>query len=76
MSNTLFVITYDDGVCGFYTTLERAQYELKEIHDKITDYAFFNYRINIYNLVDTEYKITDMCYKYKFDTFYTSSFVL
>ena len=69
MSNQLFVITNDDGICGFYSKLEKAKNELKNIYQETPDYKHFGYRINVYELVNNEYIITNKIYTYKIDTF-------
>ena len=71
MSNQLFVINCEDGVCGFYSNLEKAKDELKNIYNKTSDFKHFDFKIIVYNLLDDEYVITDETYKYRFDTFYS-----
>lgn len=71
MSNQLFVIKYNDGIHGLYIDIEKAKNELKNIYNRTPDYTCYDYQINVYNLVDNEYIITNITYTYHFDTFST-----
>ena len=71
MSRQLFVINCEDGVCGFYSNLQKAKDELKNIYNKTCDFKYFDYKIIVYNLLDDEYIITNVSYKYSFDTFFS-----
>jgi hypothetical protein len=70
MSNQLFVIKYNyDSVFGLYIDLEKAKNELKNIYNMKPDYKDYDYRINVYNLFENQYIITNITYTYKFDIF-------
>jgi hypothetical protein len=69
MSNKIFVIHNDTGIVAFYADLEKAKNELKHIYEKTTDFKYYGYEINVYDLVDNEYKLTNISYTYRFDNF-------
>ena len=71
MSNKIYVIENDDCIILFYVDLEKAKYELKRIYEMTADstYCGCGYVINVYDLVDNEYKLTNIRYTYQFDTF-------
>lgn len=69
MSNQLFIIKNNAGIYALYTDLEKAKNELKNIYNKTPDYKHHCYQINVYNLVDNEYIITNITYTYIFDIF-------
>jgi hypothetical protein len=69
MSNKIFVIKNDRGIVAFYADLEKAKNELKNIYKATIDFKYFDYEINVYDLVDNEYKITNVSYTYRFDNF-------
>ncbi len=72
MTDNIFVIkNEDDGIIKFYNDLEKAKNELKNIFKKTCDFKHYCYEINVYNLVDNEYIITNVSYTYKFDNFST-----
>lgn len=74
-SNKLFMICHDDHkcntfvCCGIYTDLESAKSNLKNIYKNIPDYKYYNYKIQVYNLIENEYILTNKIYTYKFDKF-------
>jgi len=69
MSNKIYVIENDDCIISFYVDLEKAKYELKRIYEITSDSTYWGYVINVYDLVDNEYKLTNIRYTYQFDTF-------
>lgn len=69
MSNQLFIIKHCDGIDRIYTDLLQAKIELKNIYSKIPDYKHYDYQINVYNLIDYEYVISNTIYTYSFDKF-------
>jgi hypothetical protein len=76
MITPIFTISYDaddyeESMCtiGIYTDLETAKNKLKDIYNNTPDYKSYGYKINIYNLVGTEYIMTDIKYIYTFDQF-------
>ena len=70
MSNKIFIIKNEDhGIIALYNDLEKAKEELKEIYKKTIDFKFYKYQINVYELVDNEYTITNVKYTYYFDDF-------
>lgn len=69
MSNQLFIIKHDDGIRGIYIDFTSAKNELKNIYKNTPDYNTYGYQINIYNLIDNEYIITNEYYTYNFDKF-------
>lgn len=72
MSDKIFVIKNDnEGIISFYNNLEKAKNELKNIYNKTIDFKHYNYKINVYKLVDNEYIITNLSYIYNFDEFLT-----
>ena len=75
MSNHLFVIKDYDRVVAFYTDLEKAKNELKHIYNTIFDFKYYSYEINVYDLIDNEYIITNVSYIYKFDNFQIKNIV-
>jgi hypothetical protein len=68
------MIQYDYGIGGLYTDLEKAKNELKMIYNRLPDYKIYGYRINVYDLVEDEYVITNVSYTYSFDIFYKNVF--
>ena len=76
MSNKIFVIKNEkDGIIAFYSTLEKAQNELKKIYKTIFNFKHDYYEINVYDLVDNEYILTNISYTYYFDTFLIKNIV-
>ena len=72
MSDKIFIIKNDNEVIiSFYTNLEKAKNELKNIYNKTTDFKHYYYEINVYKLIDDEYIITNLSYIYNFDEFLT-----
>jgi hypothetical protein len=69
MSNQIFVIKNDRGIVAFYSDLEKAKNELKNIYKITADFKDYDYEINVYDLVENEYKITNVRYTYCFDKF-------
>jgi hypothetical protein len=69
MSNKLFVIKNLTDVIGFYTDLEKAKNVLKEIYNKNLGLKYYEYKINVYHLLDNEYKISNISYIYSFNNF-------
>jgi len=64
------VSQYDWGfISGIYTDLETAKSALKNIYNKKPDYNFYGYKITVYKLEGTEYKMTNKIYTYTFDKF-------
>jgi hypothetical protein len=64
MSNQLFVIQHEYGVYGLYTTLDKAKTTLKSIYNRLPDFKHYGYQINVYDLCDDEYKVTNISYTY------------
>ena len=69
MSNKIFVLKNLTDIIGFYTDLEKAKNELKKIYNKNLGLKYYEYRINIYQLFDNEYKVTNVSYTYSFGNF-------
>jgi hypothetical protein len=69
MSNILFIINSYDNVHGFFTDLEKAKDKLKNIYNEISDFKYNDYKISVYNLIDSEYVISNIYYTYIFDKF-------
>jgi len=76
MTSQIFTISYDidnyeESMCtvGIYTDLEIAKNKLKDIYNNTPDYKSYGYKINFYNLVESEYIIADIKYIYTFDKF-------
>lgn len=80
MSNKLFIISRDINdnfldiknsiLCyGIYINLEIAKYNLKTIYQKTPDYKYYEYKIQVYELTENEYNLTDKIYIYQFDKF-------
>jgi len=69
MESQLFIIKKNNGVYGFYSNLETAKKELKNIYDSTPDYKHYGYEINVHNLVNGEYIKTPISYTYRFDIF-------
>lgn len=72
MFDKLFIIKNDEGICGFYSDLEKAKKELKNIYNNKPDFKYYGYKINIYELVDNEYISTDYIYTYSSNIFFTN----
>ena len=70
MLNKIFVIKNDKGIVGFYSDLEKAKNELKNIYKITIDFKYYDYEINVYDLLDNEFKITNVSYTYHFDNFF------
>ena len=71
MSSELFIINNIDGNYGYYTTLEKSKEELKKIYNSTPNYNLYNYKINVFLLIDNEYIITNTSYTYIFNIFFT-----
>jgi hypothetical protein len=69
MSNKIFVIKNDTGIISFYDDLEKAKNDLKKIYEMTADFKFYEYKINVYDLVDNKYELTNVSYTYRFDVF-------
>lgn len=69
MSTELYVIKNDDGICSFYSELENAKEELKKIFNKIPDFKYYGYYINVYHMADGKYIYSKTSYSYSFDKF-------
>lgn len=78
MCDKLFIINYciediynnKDNIIGIYIDLERAKNELRNIYLRTIDYKYYNYKINIYNLINGEYIPNNLIYyTYSFDEF-------
>jgi len=76
MTSQIFTISYhadnyEENMCtvGIYIDLEIAKNKLKNIYNDTPDYKSYGYKINVYNLVGTEYIMTDIKYIYTFDKF-------
>ena len=67
MSNHLFVIKNFQGIVVFYTDLEKAKNELKTIYNETVNFKYYSYEINVYELIENEYKITNESYIYDFE---------
>jgi len=62
----------DSGfISGIYTDLETAKNALKNIYNEMPehDYIFYEYKITVYQLDGSEYKMTKKIYTYTFDIF-------
>lgn len=70
MSNKIFVIKNLTDVIGIYNDLENAKNELKKIYKRNIGLKFYEYKINVYELNDNEYKFTNISYIYSFNNFY------
>ena len=70
MSNQLFVIKNNDSIYALHIDLEKAKNELKNIYNRTPNYKDYCYQINVYDLVDNEYIITNITYTYIFDIVY------
>lgn len=72
MSENIFIIKNEyDGSIKYYNHLEKAKTELIKIYEKTNDFKQYCYEINLYNLVDNEYIITNVSYTYNFGYFST-----
>ena len=69
MLHNIFVIKNNTGIVAFYSDLEKAKNELINIYKRTIDYKYYDYEINVYDLVNNEYKITNVNYTYRFDNF-------
>jgi len=69
MSNQLFILKNDVHIIRFYSDLEKAKTELKDIYNINPYFKQYGYFINIYNLEDGEYKYSKTSYYYKLDEF-------
>lgn len=69
MSHQLYVLKNDVRIIQFYSDLDKAKSELKNIYNKKPDFKHYGYFINIYNLEDGEYKYSKTSYSYKLDEF-------
>jgi len=71
--NQLFVIKCEDNIHSMFTDLEKAKKELKNIYNNTPDYKSYSYQINVYDLIENEYVLTNTKYTYSFDIFSKSS---
>jgi len=72
MTDNIFVIKNEyDGIITFYNDLEKAKTALTKIYEKTSDFKHYCYEIDVYNLVDNEYIITNLSYTYNFGNFST-----
>ena len=70
----LFLIKNEnDGAVAFYTELEKAKRALKSIYNETVNFKIYNYEINVYDLIDDEYVITNVTYTYRFDIFLSNT---
>jgi len=67
--NKIYVIKNKNGIISFFNNLEIAMNELKKIYKMTFDFKFYNYEINVFTLVENEYKFSNVTYTYKFDQF-------
>ena len=75
MSTQLFVVKNEtDGAIAFYAELEKAKSTLKSIYEATIDFKHYDYEIQVHDLVDGEYVLTNVSYtyEYRFDRFSTS----
>jgi hypothetical protein len=70
MSNELFIINNINGICGIYNNLNKAKDVIKSIYESTPNYRLYDYKINIYELIDTEYIITNTSYTYILNVFF------
>ena len=68
------IILKQTDYIAFYTDLEKAKNELKQIYKKTIDFKYYDYEINVYEIIMNEYKITNVRYTYSFDNFLKFSF--
>ena len=67
MSTQLFVVKNEtDGAIAFYAELEKAKSALKSIYDTTIDFKYWDYEIQVYDLVDGEYVVTSVSYMYEY----------
>ena len=62
-------LDYKGLISGIYTDLEYAKKALQTVYQKTSDYHFYEYKITVYQLEGTEYKMTHHYYTYTFDKF-------
>jgi hypothetical protein len=55
MTNQLFIIKNDDGICAIFADLESAKNELKNIYNTTPDFKLYGYQIVIYDLIGKQY---------------------
>jgi len=67
--NQLFILKNDDNLISIYTELEHAKCELKRIYHTIFDWNCYSYMIHVYEMIDKEYKPSNITYTYQFDHF-------
>jgi len=64
----------ENEILGIYKNLEKAKNKLKQIHEEISYFKHYNYKIVLYKLVnefvDDEFIISNIYYTYRFDRFY------
>jgi hypothetical protein len=67
----MFIVTHEHGTCGFYTDLGSAETKMRHLFQTIHTFKYDGYKINVYNLHETEYILTNTYYLYhwKDDTF-------
>jgi len=69
MSNKIYVIKNLTKVLGLYNDLEKAKNKLKKIYKITVGLKYYEYKINVYDLVDNEYKFSNISYTYSFTNF-------
>lgn len=69
MSHKLYVLKNDNYIIRFYSDLDKAKSELKNIYNKNPNFEHYGYFINISYLEDGEYKYSKTSYSYKLDEF-------
>ena len=52
-----------------FSDLETAKNELKEIHNKTSDFKYYGFKICVYILKNNKYEKTNESYTYRFDEF-------
>ena len=66
MSQKIFVIQCnEDSVHSLYADLEKAKNELTNIYKNNPNYKLYDYRINVYELIDNVYILMNETYIYQ-----------
>jgi hypothetical protein len=60
----LFIVAHEHGTNGFYTDLGNAETKMRNLFQTIPTFKYDGYKINVYNLHETEYILTNTYYLY------------
>jgi hypothetical protein len=60
----LFIVAHEHGTNGFYTDLGNAETKMQNLFQTIPTFKYDGYKINVYNLHETEYILTNTYYLY------------